>query len=115
MSYDLCFWKQAPKAPADPQDTYERLIEGERVEGVSDLPADRILTRIAEIFTGSWERLDDSNWEREDCSFQVWFTPQCFVVYAYSVPGDDLNLLIDIGAEFGCMLYDPQVGERFEG
>jgi hypothetical protein len=28
--------------------------------------------------------------------------------------GDDLNRFIDIGAEFGCPLYDPQAGKRYD-
>ena len=41
--------------------------------------------------------------------------PRHFLILSYRLPGKVLNQFIDIGAEFGCKLYDPQVGERFEG
>jgi hypothetical protein len=28
--------------------------------------------------------------------------------------GDDMNILIDVAAEFDCPLYDPQEDERFD-
>jgi hypothetical protein len=113
VSYDLAFWKQVPGTPADHQTTYERVLEEERVEGLADLPGDSILARIAE--TDGWERLDQYNWEAAQGAFQVWIGPQCFIVHSYSLPGEVLNLFIEIGVEFGCRLYDPQVGERYEG
>jgi len=115
MSYQLVFWKQSASAVTMPQSVYERLMAGERVAGLCDLPGDRFLARIAEHFTAGWERLDDYNWEHVDGSFQVAVGPQHFLVISYNLPGEVLNEFIDLAAEFGCKLYDPQTGERFEG
>jgi hypothetical protein len=115
MSYQLVFWKQERGSPVDPRPVYERLMDEEQVVGLSVLPGDRILERIAETFRDGWNRLDRLNWERADGAFQVEVGPQHFLIVSYSLPGEVLNLFIDIGAEFGCKLYDPQVGERFEG
>lgn len=115
MSYQLVFWKQPSGTPPDPQPVYERLMDGERVDGLDELPGNRFLDRVAEQFAAGWERLDRYNWERPDGSFQVDIGPQYFVVVSYSLPGEVLNEFIDIAAEFGCKLYDPQTGVRFEG
>lgn len=115
MSYQLVFWSQQPGEPSNPQQVCERLMEGEAVDGLEELPGDRILSRIAEAFSQGWERLDDLNWERSDGSFQVEIGLQYFLIESYSLPGEVLNQFIDIGAEFGTKLYGPQVGERFEG
>jgi hypothetical protein len=114
MSYDLNFWKQQPGSTLDPQGVYERLSEGELVEGLEDLPIERIMTRIAETFTAEWERLGPNDWESSQGSFQVSTTPQSFRVDCYGLTGEVMNLIIEIGQEFGCPLYDPQTGVRFE-
>jgi hypothetical protein len=114
MSYDLNFWKQQPGSTLAPQGVYERLSEGERVEGLEDLPIERIMTRIAETFTVEWERLGPNDWESSQGSFQVSTTPQSFRVDCYGLPGEVMDLFIEIGQEFGCPLYDPQTGVRFE-
>jgi hypothetical protein len=115
MGYDLSFWKQRPTMKIDPQNTYERLSEGERVEGLEDLPISPILARIGEVFSDGWEQLDAYNWESARGSFQVSTTPQSFRIDCYGMEGEDMNHFIDIGTEFGCPLYDPQTGVRFEG
>ncbi|MFL5329300.1 MAG: hypothetical protein ACJ8C4_10330 [Gemmataceae bacterium] len=115
MSYDLCFWKQNSSSPGDHQATYARLLEEQVVEGLSELPKIEILNHITETFGEGWKRLDDYNYECPQGSFQVCIGPQYFVISSYSLPGEILNLFIDVAAEFGCKLFDPQVGERFEG
>lgn len=42
-------------------------------------------------------------------TFQIMTTPQ-FV----RMEGEDMNKFIDTLDEYGCPLYDPQVGERFD-
>ena len=115
MSYDLGFWKQDPNLAIHPQSAYERLSEGEAVEGLEELPIDKIMIRISETFTAGWEKLDPNNWESSQGAFQVLTTPQSFRVDCYGLTGDDMNLFIDIGKEFGCLLYDPQEGVRYAG
>jgi hypothetical protein len=113
MSYDLSFWKQLPGSGLDPQGVYERLCEGERVEGLVDLPIGRIRARIAEAFTVGWDQLDPDNWESSQGSFEVFTTPQWLRVDCYGLSGEVMNVFIEIGQDFGCPLYDPQTGVRF--
>lgn len=113
MGYDLNFWKQCPGIKLDPQKTYERLSEGESVEGLESLPTEQIIARVAEKFSG-WSRLDSINWDGPSGGFQLYMTPQLFRVDCYGMTGDDMNHFIDIGHEFGCPLFDPQTGERYE-
>jgi hypothetical protein len=108
MSYDLNFWKQRPGLAIDPQSVYERLCEGERVEGLEDLPIEEIVSRIAETFVEGWERIDPSNWEASQGAFQVSTTPQSFRVDCWGLTGEVMNRFIDICLEFGCRLYDPR-------
>lgn len=115
MSYDLNFWRQRPSFEADPSLVYEKLSEGEHVEGLEALPIDAILARIAEVFSEGWEQLDAQNWESGRGAFQVTTTPQHFRVDCYGMEGEDMNRFIDIGTAFGCPLYDPQTGVRFDG
>ncbi len=115
MSYQLVFWKQPIDFPAEPRRVYEQLMNGERVDDLDEVQGDRFLGRVAEAFAFGWERLDEFNWERADGSFVVEVGPQHFVVESYDLPGDVLNEFIDIAAEFGCKLYDPQTGVRFAG
>jgi hypothetical protein len=114
MSYDLNFWKQVPDLTIDPQLVYGRLCEGERVVGLVELPIEAIVTRIAETFSDGWERLDPQNWESLQGAFQISTTPQSFRVDCYGLTGEIMNLFIDTGHEFGCCLYDPQTGVRFD-
>jgi hypothetical protein len=94
---------------------YSRLCAAERVEGLEDLPIERIMARVAEAFASGWERLDEWNWESAEGSFQISTTPQYFRVDCYGLTGETMNQFIDIAQEFGCKLYDPQTGVRFEG
>jgi hypothetical protein len=114
MSYDLNFWREKPGIKLDPQMTYEQLSHGEWVEGLEDLPIEQILKRIQEAFTQGWTKLDFQSWEAPGKGFQIFTTPQSFRVDCGGITGEEMNLFIDIAAEFGCPLYDPQVGQRFD-
>jgi hypothetical protein len=46
MSYDVNFWKQARPLDMSAQEIYERLSEGEPVEGLATLPVDEILGQL---------------------------------------------------------------------
>jgi hypothetical protein len=114
MSYDLNSWKQQPGLTIDPQSVYERLCEGERVEGLVELPIEAIVTLIAETFSDGWERLDPQSWESSHGAFQISTTPQSFRVDCHGLTGEIMNVFIDIGQELGSRLYDPQTGVRFD-
>jgi hypothetical protein len=115
MSYDLSFWKEKPGIRLDPQETYERLSNGEQVDGLEELPTEQMLELVGIRFREGWEQLDKQTWEADSKGFQVYTTPQFFRVDCGGLTGDEMNLFIDIASEFGCPLYDPQVGERFDG
>lgn len=36
------------------------------------------------------------------------------MIDCYGMDGEDMNKFIDILFEYGCPLYDPQVGERYD-
>ena len=115
MSYDLNFWRYENESAAnDHQSVYERLSDGEFVEGLREIPADAIIERIYKVFSAlGWANEDEETWESDDGAFQIDITPQFLRFDCYGMDGDDMNRLIEIGSELGLTLYDPQVGERF--
>jgi hypothetical protein len=115
VSYDLNFWKYKPGVSLDHQAVYEQLSEGEEVDGLEDLPIEELVARIGEVFSG-WEQLDPLNYESPDGgAFPLFTTRQFLRVDCYGMVGEDMNQFVDIGSAFGCPLYDPQVGQRFDG
>jgi hypothetical protein len=59
--------------------------------------------------------LDTQTWQGANGSFQIYTTSQFFRIDCYGMDGEDINKFIDVGAEFDCPLYDPQVNQRFDG
>ena len=117
MSYDLNFWKYKNTSSEDHQKTYEALSSDQSLETVEELPTEAMKQRVAELFAKGWERLDDLTWEAESDdrgSFQLFTTLQFFRIDCYGMQGDDMNHFIDIGTEFGCPLYDPQIPQRYK-
>ncbi|WP_111412020.1 hypothetical protein [Billgrantia lactosivorans] len=116
MSYDLNFWKYNDGIALEHQVVYERLSDGKHVEGLEELPIGAMLERLKDLFADGWRQVDETTWENERRgAFQIFTTPQFFRVDCYGMRGEDMNRLIDLGAEFGCPLYDPQAGVRFDG
>jgi hypothetical protein len=115
VSYDLNFWKQEPGVKLDARTVCERLSAGEHVEGLEDLPIEGMLEKVRQAFAVGWSQLDPVTWEAPRKSFQVFTTPQFFRVDCGGMTGEEMNIFIDIGIEFGCPLYDPQTGQRYEG
>ena len=116
MSYDLNFWKYSsePGDDCDHQNVYEQLSDGQKLEGVEELPIDDILKRISEVFrVEGWEKLGDLSWEGGQAAFEIYTTSQFFRINCYGVERGDMNKFIDIASEFECSLYDPQVPQRF--
>ena len=116
MSYDLNFWRYEDESAAnDHQAVYERLSDGEFVEGLREISVNEILDRIAKVFSAlGWTSEDEETWESEDGAFQIDITPQFLRFDCYGMNGDDMNRLIEIGNQFGLPLYDPQVSTRFK-
>lgn len=120
MSYDLNFWRyedeSEDRGARDHRAVYLALCEGEPPVGLQPLPEKAISDRIAEMMQPGWSR-DGYAWVRPGSVIEQY-------VRLYHVrfdlrgkwSGDDVNPLIDVLGEFGCPLYDPQVGgfgERF--
>ncbi|MDR2323935.1 MAG: hypothetical protein LBE51_00835 [Acidovorax sp.] len=116
MSYDLNFWKYKSGIYLDPQTTYKNLCVGKSIDGLEELPIEEMLNRLKILFSDGWVQLDEQNWEASNRgAFQISTTSQMLRVDCYGMSGDDMNRFIDLGTEFGCPLYDPQVGARFDG
>ena len=60
--------------------------------------------------------MDDNSWQSDQTGFfQLRTTSQLVQVVCYSMEGEDMNKIIDVMLKFNCPLYDPQVGQRFDG
>ena|SRR5260370_29551305 len=117
MSYDLAFWKYKRDVRVDHLGIYVRLSEGEVVDEVEELPVSGIMERVKVAFSEGWKQLDDTTWHSDDgkAFFALTVTSQFFMVECKSMEGGDMNKIMDVALEFGCALYDPQVGKRFDG
>jgi hypothetical protein len=114
VSYDLNFWKYCQGVDLEHQAVYERLSDGEHVDGLEDLPIATIRAEIAEAFREGWEQLDADTWESSDSGmFQLFTTPQFFRVDCYGMDGEIMNRFTDVLAAHGAPLFDPQIGRRF--
>jgi hypothetical protein len=119
VSYDLAFWRQDNPDERPPRELYEMFLEGQRVNGIPELPVEAFLAKIMQAFpsavrepNGDAEWLD---WSSEDgrSGFQVEWTPQCVWASLRPLDGDRANRIIDVANQFGCAAYDPQTDERF--
>jgi len=93
------------------QNVYEHLSNGETVDGLEPLPISEILAAVKSVFSTGWEHPDEESWEGGDRgAFQIFTTPQFFRFDRYGMEDEDMNRLIEVAKNFGCPLYDPQVG-----
>jgi hypothetical protein len=119
VSYDLIFWRQDEPLPQTPEAIYQRLIGGDRVEGIADLDLESFLAALITQFPGAVrEPNGETEWihwtaEDEQASFQVEWSPQHVVVFCRRTSNEDMNRLINIAIDHDCRLYDPQARERF--
>ncbi|HEV3416846.1 MAG TPA: hypothetical protein VG056_08545 [Pirellulales bacterium] len=114
MSYDLNFWRYTPGISLPNDDVYRRLCDGEQLAGLEDLPITEIVSQIEDAFS-DWERLDEVTFDGGGRGgFQLFTTAQFVRVDCYALPSDTVNRFIEILHGFGCPLYDPQVGRRFD-
>lgn len=118
MSYDLNFWKYKKGVCLDHQLVYESLCDGLLVDGLEELPIEKMLARLEQLFADGWHRQSKYDWESQTQTrgaFQIYANSQLFRINCYGMEGEDMNRFIDLGEEFGCPLYDPQAGRRFDG
>jgi hypothetical protein len=121
IGYDLAFWKQAGDEDLEPSTVYRSLIDHRTVEGLATLPIESILTELLVVLPGSvresngagWEWID---WVSEDdqSSIQIWWSDLHVYADCRNAEYEVVNRIIDVLADFGCPLYDPQVDKRFE-
>lgn len=116
MSVDLNFWKYQDGVYLDHEMVYQNACcEHQSVEGVETLPVEAILGEVAAAFS-DWTALDPLNYENAagPGSFQISTTPQTVRFDCYSMEAADMKRFSAVLARFGCPLYDPQQGVRFD-
>ncbi len=116
MSMDLNFWRYKEGASRDHERVYEAACcEGEQLEELEPLPVEDILKSIADAFP-DWAAGDNGrDFEKEDWgAFQIFTTGQAVRFDCYAMQEADMNTIMDILADYGCPLYDPQISTRFD-
>lgn len=115
MSIDLNFWKYQNKVYLDHESVYQHACcDNHIVEGLSPLPIEDILTETAKAFS-EWTSIDPFHYEHnEQGAFQISTTPQTVRFDCYSMKQADMKRFSSIMSTFGCPLYDPQQGVRFD-
>ena len=116
MSIDLNFWKYESDTYSDNATVYQKACcNNERIEGLEVLPIEDILKEISVAFH-DWNSLDPFRYEKkeEQGSFQISTTPQTVRFDCYSMEREDMKRFSVIMSRFGCPLYDPQQGVRFD-
>ena len=115
MGIDLSFWKCKEGVDLPPAEVYGwACCDGLAVEGLEELPIDAILAEIEAAY-GTWERTDKNTWEKETGEgFQLFTTPQVFRVDGYGLPREEMARFSELMSRYGCPVYDPQQGCRFD-
>lgn len=115
MGIDLDFWKYIKGAVKADEKVYEEVCcGGGSLDILEELPVKDILKRVGEEFA-DWIAVDNETYEKDDGgTFSIFTTPQAVRFDCYDMSGEDMNRLVDVMGEFGCPLYDPQLGERFD-
>src|SRR4051812_36184861 len=120
MAHDLIFWRELTPRTDSPREVYNRLLADEDVEGLAVLPIDRVKRRFAEAFPGIDDQGAMMSWNGDGSYFQVTWPPSPTNALIVSCgwkllnSPDTMNRMIDVAHAFGCGLYDPQTGERYE-
>lgn len=116
MSIDLNFWKYQDGTYLDNAAVYRSACcDQEEVEGLALLPIGDILGETAAAFQ-DWNALDAFNFEKKEGegSFQISTTPQTVRFDCYSMERADMKRFSTVMSKFGCPLYDPGQGVRFD-
>lgn len=115
MGYDIDFWRYQEGVRLNHQKVYERLSSGKDVDGLETLPIPEIAAAVKAAFS-DWEHPDEETWDGGDRgAFQIFTTSQFLRFDLYGVDDSDSDRLIEIAKRFGCPLYDPQQGKRYDG
>ncbi len=115
MSYDINFWKQGHSLDLTAEEVYAKLCSGETIDGLARLPVDEILQRLRERFPEFNPSEDFPDVELEDGNIEFGWSDYHF---RFDLRGDvgsaEKNAIVDIMADYGCPMYDPQVGTRYD-
>lgn len=119
MSCDLWFWRQLKPIMLSPEAICDELAEERAVDGIETLPIDRIKQALKSEFPEIDDELSSMSWEGDGSYFEVtWPADRSHVAvscgYKLLEKPDALNRLIDLMNGFGCALFDPQTGERYD-
>ena len=113
--YELLFWQYADEIYLNHHIVYEKLCDGEIIEGLENLPISVILNRIENVFS-DWDKVDDNSWKssRGIGAFQVKSTAQSIKIDCYGTDGKSMDRIVSVLNEFKCPLYDPQIPARYD-
>lgn len=100
---------------------YRSLIDHRPVEGVATLPIESILTELVVALPGSVRESNGAgrewiDWVGEDdeSSIQILWSDVHVYADCRNAEYEVVNRIIEVLADFGCPLYDPQVDKRFD-
>ena len=113
MSYDINFWKQERPLELSPQEVYERLSSRQLVDGLAKLPVDEILARLKEAYPDFDPAESFPLARTSEGSIEFSWSDYHFRFDIRGVCGD-CQKLVDIMTDFGCPMYDPQLGKRYD-
>ena len=115
MGIDLSYWRCKEGADLSPGEVYQRACcDGLPAEGLEELPVAAILAEVEAAY-GKWQRMDRNTWEKETGGgFQLFTTPQIFRVDCYGLPREEGARCSERMKRYGCPVYDPQQGCRFD-
>lgn len=119
MSYDLWFWRQTKPLTLSLDEVCEELSLENEIDGIEMLPINRIKECLLSEFPDIDDQLSSMTWEGDGSYFDVtWPANRSHVSvscgYKLLENPDSLNRIIELMSKFGCALYDPQTGERYE-
>ncbi|NCE63607.1 hypothetical protein D1159_03195 [Pseudoflavonifractor sp. 524-17] len=115
MGVDLNFWRYREGVYLDNGAVYQMACcENEHIDGLDLLPVEDILRETAAVFQ-DWDRLDPFSYEKNGRSaFQISAAAQAVRFDCYCMEPADMRRFSSLMAKFGCPLYDPQLGVRFD-
>ena len=113
--YELIFWSYLDQVYLNHHEVYEKLCDGEMVDGLENLATGVIINRIENVFS-TWEKLDKDSWKNSHGAgaFQIKITQQSVKIDCYGTDGKTMDLIVSTMDEFKLPLYDPQVPARYD-
>jgi hypothetical protein len=113
--YELLFWNYQEGIYLNHHLVYEDIDAEKIIDGLEILPIEVILNRIQNQFS-DWEKVDEKSWKNPNGvgAFQIRTTTQSIKIDCYGTQGNTMDKLVDIMTEFKCLLYDPQIPERYD-